>query len=186
MSGVHVLRGPMAEPPALAEPAIPLRLHIATDPDDEVVNTKFPAGRVPYARKCLSLGDRAYIALSDDDIVGWSWIAFRSHRDPSTGLRIRLDPGDAYSYDSWVHAEHRKNRVFQFLFSSIYDDLRLHHDKKRMVGYVLIGNEGALKASAPYGLSEVQTVRTVHALGRWGLQLPFSDRPRRGPCSRQG
>lgn len=183
---VHVLRGPIGEPPPLPDPRHQLSLHIATDPDDEVLRRSLPAKRLPYAKGCLSRGDRAYLAFAGGELAGWSFIALRSHRDPSTGLRIRLDPGDAYSYDSWVNSTFRDRGVFRFLFGNAYIDLRANGLASTMVGYVLGSNEAAFRASAPFGLSRVQEVSIVQVMGRWGAQVPFSERPRRGPVSRKG
>ncbi len=59
-------------------------------------------------------GDVGFVAAVDDRFAGWIWLSRLSHRDPWSGLHIRLASGEAYAYALWVAPEHRPKASPQF------------------------------------------------------------------------
>jgi RimJ/RimL family protein N-acetyltransferase len=109
-----------------------------------------------------------------------------SHRDPWSGLRIRLAPDELYSYDLWVNAPYRRSGVGCHLFRA--DIREAVHDPtlNRVYGFVDKRNEPMQKVVRGVGFETAQTVKYARILKRFAVPVPFSDHPRFGPFSRRG
>lgn len=184
LDAVLVLAAPVRPAPELGRPTVPLEIHRTTDPDDALLRRGMTGARRRYARVCLARGDVAFVAVVGEDVVGWVWLARRSHRDPSTGLWIGLGPADAYTYDGWVVEGHRRHGVFHALYSAVFDDLHDSGGATRVLAYVLRSNTAVRRAVAPYGFVQIQMASFVDVFVRFGFRLPLSARPRRGPLTR--
>lgn len=173
---------PIPTPPP---PEIPLEIVHVNNSADPVLECGIPARRLAYARECLELGDFATIAVSEGTVVGWVWAASRSHRDPTTRLRINLAPGEVYIYDAWIVEPHRRHGVFQMMYTAMCNELFERQLAKRIVCYVLKSNPAIQQAILPFGFEQVQQTKFLTILIRYGFQIPLTARPRHDePLSR--
>lgn len=165
--------------------SIPLEIKRVTDSSDPLLAQAMSSGRLRYARRCLDLGDTALIAVSNGVVAGWVWETSRSHRDPSTRLRVNLLPGELYHYDGWVVDAYRQHGVFQHVYSVLSNSAADRDDGHRIVTYIYQSNRSIRRALVPFGFEPVQQIRLVVLLVRYAFPLPFTTRPRRGgPLSR--
>lgn len=131
--------------------------------------------------------DTGYLAVADGEFAGWIWLSRTSHRDPWSGLRIRLAPGEVYSYALSVPEKFRPRGVAAALIAQLLSDVRADSEVKRVYGWVDRRNrKSAFLLRMVFGYKPIQTLLRVHFLRRWGGQVPFSDRPPYGPLSRRG
>jgi ribosomal protein S18 acetylase RimI-like enzyme len=146
-----------------------------------------PRNRWKALEANLARGDRGYLATVDGRFAGWIWVSRRSHRDPWSGLRIRLAPDEAYTYGMWVDPLYRAVGLAASLVAAMLEDLRGDPDVELVYGWVDARNrQSEMLLRIVFGFTHVQTVRRVHLLRRLGWQVPRSDEPRFGPLSRRG
>ena len=143
-----------------------------------------PAHRHRAMDRFLARGDNGYLALVEGRYAGWIWLSRVSHRDPWSGLRIRLAAGEAYAYALFVAPEHRPDGVAAVLMNAMLSEVRDDPALTRVYGWVDRRNRESQMMMRMLGFKPVQQVKRLHLLSRIGLQVPRSDRPRRGPVSR--
>ena len=146
-----------------------------------------PPGRRRAMRTFLARDDRGYLVCVGGRLVGWVWLSRTSHRDPWSGLRIRLASDEAYTYALWVDPAYRPLGVAANLMATVLSDAQANPSIARVYGWVDRNNrESQMMLRVLFGFREVQRVRRVHILRRLGWKLPGSDRPAFGPLSRRG
>jgi GNAT superfamily N-acetyltransferase len=137
---------------------------------------------VPFHRR----GDSGFVASVDGRFAGWLWVSRVSHRDPWSGLRVRLAPNEAYAYALWVEPEFRPKGLARVLVVSMLMDVAADPSVDQVYGWVDKRNRQSEMLLRLLGFVDVQTVRRVHILRRIGWQVPRSDRPPFGPFSSKG
>jgi len=145
-----------------------------------------PEERHRDVRKFFARDDVGWIARVDSRFVGWIWLSRISHRDPWSGLRIRLAPDEAYAYALWVEPELRPAGVAAVLMSSMLREVHEDPALVRVHGWVDSRNRESQALMRMSGFRAVQHVKRVQLLRRIGTQLPRSDKPAFGPLSRVG
>lgn len=137
-------------------------------------------------RPFLRRGDTGVLAVRGDRAVGWVWLSTASHRDPWSGLRIRLAADEGYVYDLWTDPVVRQLGLGRALLGSILahaqDDLRL----SRVYGFVDQRNRDSEVLLRLLGYTDVQALQRVHVLRSTGWMRRGSDRPPFGPMSAHG
>jgi ribosomal protein S18 acetylase RimI-like enzyme len=183
--GVHDLdvlgRSCLVPPPAVgADPR--LVLHRITDPDDPLLLT---CG--PRSRRRLLAGDVAFVATVDGQLAAWTWVS----RQPVvhcrwSGLHFRLAPHEAYIYDLYTFPDFRHTKAGAFVVRGLVEDARRTGEFDWVFGYVMRENRPSqLMLRLMLGFEQVQVVKDLQVLSRFGVQLPFTEDPRTGPVSRQ-
>lgn len=84
------------------------------------------------AERSLVRGDQGYLATIDGDYARRIWASRASHRDPRSGLRIRLAPGEAYAYAIEVDARYRPLGLAAALVATTLSDLREAEEVRRV------------------------------------------------------
>jgi GNAT superfamily N-acetyltransferase len=146
-----------------------------------------PADRRARVRSFLARGDVGYVAIVDGRFAGWIWLSRTSHRDPWSGLWIRLAADEAYSYAMWVLPEYRALGVAGVLVSRLLCDARRDPALRRVYGWVDRDNrQSQTLLRLVFGFVQVQELKRIRLLSRVGFKLPRSDRPPFGPLSATG
>jgi GNAT superfamily N-acetyltransferase len=154
--------------------------------EDRTARQLVPQSRFKVVDSYLARGDRGYVATVGDRFAGWIWRSRVSHRDPWSGLHIRIAPDEAYAYAMWVEETHRQLGLGGVLMSRLLYDVRDDPTISRVYGWVDQRNrEMQVLLRLMYGFTPVQRVLRAH-LPRVGWQVPWSDEPRFGPVSRVG
>jgi hypothetical protein len=126
------------------------------------------------------------VATVDDRFAGWMWLSRTSHRDPWSGLHIRLAPDEAYAYAMRAEKADRHLGIAAVLVSRLLSDVRGDRAISRVYGWVDRRNrESQTLLRMMFGFKQVQRVRRLRTL-RIGWQVPWSDDPKFGPVSRVG
>ena len=145
-----------------------------------------PKSRSKAVDSFFARGDQGYVATVGDRFAGWVWLSQVSHRDPWSGLRIRMAPDEAYAYAMRVEKADRELGVAGVLMSRLLSDARSDRQLSRVYGWVDRRNrEMQLMLRMMYGFTQVQRVWRASA-PRIGWQVPWSDNPKFGPVSRVG
>jgi GNAT superfamily N-acetyltransferase len=145
-----------------------------------------PESRSKVVDSFLERGDQGYVATVGDRFAGWVWLSRVSHRDPWSGLHIRIARDEAYSYAMWVEKADRELGIAGVLMSRLLSDVRSDAAISRVYGWVDRRNrEMQLMLRMMYGYTQVQRVWRAH-IRRIGWQVPWSDDPKFGPVSRVG
>jgi ribosomal protein S18 acetylase RimI-like enzyme len=185
-----------------------LRIDVSGDPDERFPKLDPPAGVTtqifedladPALRRILPpdrvrlLPERArrkdvfLVVFVEGEPAGWVALARESHRDPWSGLRVRLAPDEIYAYDLWVHARYRRSGAARYLAQ---ETLRYAAADPALTVLLCWTDEDNVPAQTlmrkAFGLSQLQKARYARVLDRFGVPVPFSDRPRFGPFSRRG
>jgi GNAT superfamily N-acetyltransferase len=154
--------------------------------EDLAARDVVPKSRSKALDSFLSRGDQGYVATVGDRFSGWVWLTRVSHRDPWSGLHIRLARDEAYAYAMRVEKADRELGVAGVLMSRLLSDVRNDQAISRVYAWVDRRNrEMQLMLRMMYGFTQVQRVWRVSA-PRIGWQVPGSDKPRFGPVSRVG
>jgi hypothetical protein len=145
-----------------------------------------PESRSKAVDSFFTRGDQGYVATVGDRFAGWVWLSRVSHRDPWSGLHIRIAPDEAYAYAMRVEKPDRELGVAGVLMSRLLSDVRNDRVISRVYGWVDCRNrEMQLMLRMMYGFTQVQRVWRASA-PRIGWQVPWSDNPKFGPVSRAG
>ena len=144
-----------------------------------------PDERRAVARRFRKRGDTGYLALVDGRFGGWIWLSRTSHRDPWSGLRIRLASDEAYACALWVLPEVRPLGVGAMLLTAILTEVRDDPALERVCTWVDKRNRESQILLRLMGFVQVQRVKRVRLL-RFGLQLRGTDKPAFGPVSTSG
>ena len=145
-----------------------------------------PPSRSKAVDSFLTRGDQGYVATVGDRFAGWVWLSRVSHRDPWSGLHIRIAPDEAYAYAMRVEKADRELGIAGVLMSRLLSDVRNDRAISRVYGWVDCRNrEMQLMLRMMYGFTQVQRVWRASA-PRIGWQVPWSDNPKFGPVSRVG
>jgi ribosomal protein S18 acetylase RimI-like enzyme len=183
---VDIVRRETAQQPPAVRTGAEFVLHRATSAEDPLL-LRAPVGarrfrRVPAA---VVRGDVAYVATVDVQVVGWIWVSRVSHRDQWSGLRFSLTPAECYAYDLWSLPQYRTLGVGAFLLAGLLQDLAEDPTLQWVYGYVDRANtRNQLLLRMVFGFRTVQAVKHICMLDSRGWQIPFTDRPPGGPCSR--
>jgi GNAT superfamily N-acetyltransferase len=155
-------------------------------PEDLGVRELVPKTRSKAVDSFLSRGDQGYVATAGDQFAGWVWLSRVSHRDPWSGLHIRIARDEAYAYAMSVEKADRELGIAAVLMSRLLSDVRSDRGIGRVYGWVDRRNrEMQLLLRMMYGFTQVQRVWRAHGPRR-GWQVPWSDDPKFGPVSRVG
>ena len=137
-------------------------------------------GRRRYAAKGFARGDCVLIALREGELVGYVWHAFKSHRDPTTGMQAWLAPYECWAYDIWVAPDHRRTRLGRVISHGVLAEA-IRQGAAIFYAAAHSENRASMAIQRMAGLREVQTFRSIQVLEeRVGLQIGAS--PRRRPC----
>jgi len=145
-----------------------------------------PRERHSRVRTFLLRDDEGFVGLVDGRFAGWVWLSRASHRDPYSGLRIRLAPDEAYAYALWVAPGDRPHGVAAVLMTAMLTAVAEDPSLSRVYGWVDQRNRESQVLLRLLGFKRVQEVRRFHLLHRFGRALPASARPPFGPLSRDG
>ena len=155
-------------------------------PEDPGAREVLPKSRSEVVDSFFARGDEGYVATVGDRFAGWVWLSRVSHRDPWSGLRIRIARDEAYAYAMWVEEADRDLGIAGVLMSRLLSDVRSNRAISRVYGWVDHRNrEMQLMLRMMYGFTQVQSVWRASA-PRIGWQVPWSDKPKFGPVSRVG
>jgi hypothetical protein len=172
-----------------------LVLHRVTSLSDPILNAPGMYARRPRGMAGrFERGDVAYIATVQGEVAAWVWLSRVSY--PTGVLRIRLAPGDCYMYDLWAFPEYRKLGAGGFVMSGLLRELynesiELHGafgevDERWVYGYIDRPNlPSLLLHRIVLGCTLVQSVKHLQILNCFWWQIPFTDKPPSGPCSRK-
>lgn len=172
-----------------AKPIRPRQARVALEVDriaGEDALGILPADRHARTRAFLARGDEGLVGRVDGAFAGEVWLSRASHRDPYSGLRIRLADDEAYAYALWVEPEHRPHGVAAVLMTAMLQVVADDPVLSRVYGWVDQRNRESQVLLRLLGFERVQEVRRLHVLHRLGCALPGTARPRYGPLSRRG
>jgi len=145
-----------------------------------------PRGRWARTQRFLARADVGYIAHADGRFVGEIWLSRISHRDPYSGLPIRLASDEAYAYALWVDPEVRPHGVAAVLMTTMLKAVRDDPALTRVYGWVDTRNRESQMLLRLLGFSQMQHLKRLHVLHRVGRPVPRSTTPAFGPLSRAG
>ncbi len=145
-----------------------------------------PAEHAGQAGPFVARGDQGFAAVVDGRFAGWIWLSRTSHRDPWSGLNIRLAGDEAYAYALWVDPEFRPKGVARVLMVAMLTAVHADPALTRVYGWVDQPNRESQMLLRLLGFKDVQSVKRVMLLDRFGRALPRTDRPAEGPLSRHG
>ena len=131
-------------------------------------------------------GDHGFVAMVEGRYAGWVWISRQTHRDPWSGLTIRLGADEAYGYALWVPEAFRPLGVPRALMLRMLGEVHEDPALSRLYAWVDKRNRESQMLLRLLGFKDVQQVTWARALGRFGWQVPRSDKPRFGPVSTDG
>jgi GNAT superfamily N-acetyltransferase len=146
-----------------------------------------PARLYADAERFVGREDRGFAAVTGDGaFAGWVWMSRRPHRDPWSGLTIRLAPDEAYGYALWTPPELRPKGVARALMITMLHEVYADPSLARLYGWVDRRNRESAMLHRLLGFKDVQEVKRARVLNRFGMKVPRSDRPRFGPLSKDG
>jgi ribosomal protein S18 acetylase RimI-like enzyme len=184
---VDIVRRQTAQAPPALRAGASFTLHRVTSAGDPLL-ARAPIGarRRRQIPATVARGDVAYLATVDEQVVGWVWLSRVSHRDRWSGLRFHLTPAECYAYDLWSLPAYRALGVGAFLMAGLLHDLAEDPTLDWVYGYVNRANApNQLLLRMVFGFRTVQVVKHLSVLNAVGWQIPLTDRPPRGPCSRR-
>ena len=179
-----VLAWEATKAPRPARAQVEVELVEVDTPED--VRRVAPARHADEAQAFTARGDHGFAALVDGRYAGWIWLSRESHRDPWSGLRIRLAADEAYAYALWIEPDFRPKGVARLLMVAMLTSVHADPALSRVYGWVDRENRESQMLLRLLGFKNVQSVRRVMLLERFGRALPRTDRPPSGPLSRHG
>jgi RimJ/RimL family protein N-acetyltransferase len=164
-----------------------LEMHPVTTSDPGRWREFVPQAQWRTVERCLERGDRGCFAVVDGNYAGRIWLSRTSHRDPWSGLRIRLAPDEAYTFAMQAVPRYRRLGVAAAVVARMLSDLQQDGDIQRVYGWVDTRNrESMVLLRMVFGFTGVQTAKRAHLLRRIGWQVRGSDEPSFGPLSHTG
>jgi GNAT superfamily N-acetyltransferase len=162
---------------------VPVDLHRLDRSDQSGLLPRALHSRV---RRFVARGDEGFVAHVDGRFSGWVWLSRVSHRDPYSGLLIRLAPDEAYAYALFVEPEDRPHGVAAVLMTEMLRAVADDAELTRVYGWVDQRNRESQVLLRLLGFERVQEVRRLHVLHRFGRAVPRTAHPAYGPLSAAG
>ncbi|HEY0753686.1 MAG TPA: GNAT family N-acetyltransferase [Ktedonobacteraceae bacterium] len=110
------LDGPL---PAAVEPEQPATFLQASLEDSAELAVAMGLDDIEPVLQRFARGCQCHITRINGQLVGYGWITFAEERIGSLGLRVRLQPGEAYIWDCATLAAYRGQRLYPALLSSM-------------------------------------------------------------------
>ena len=173
----------MAKPVRPRQARVPLEVRRLVTADQAVL---VPPARRSRVRTFLGRGDEGFVGHVEGRFAGWVWLSRVSHRDPYSGLRIRLAADEAYAYALWVEPEDRPQGVAAVLMTAMLTAVADDPALTRVYGWVDQRNRESQMLLRLLGFERTQQVRRLHLLHRIGRPLPWTVEPPYGPLSKAG
>ncbi|HET8672118.1 MAG TPA: GNAT family N-acetyltransferase [Thermoleophilaceae bacterium] len=181
VSGDPDERFPKLDPPA------GVTTQVFEDLADAALTRALPPDRLRLLPERRRRGDVFVVVFVDGEPAGWVALARQSHRDPWSGLRVRLASDEIYAYDLWVHAHYRRSGAARYLAQETLRYAAADPVPKVILCWTDEDNVASQTLMRKVlGLTQVQKARYARVFDRFGVPVPFSDRPRFGPFSRRG
>ena len=137
-------------------------------------------------RKRLQNGDAVSIGFVEEEAVAYTWATFKEGEVSELGLKLRLEPGEAVQYDTFV-APRWRGHGFQFALNvPILNDAR-EQGYKKTIAWVHVLNTRSFKNQVRSGKRVVQKVISIRIPGLkrpWLIRLPGALRSRLTPPER--
>ncbi|HUE27905.1 MAG TPA: GNAT family N-acetyltransferase, partial [Solirubrobacteraceae bacterium] len=147
----------------------------------------FPRERWADVGRSLARGDEGYLSVIEGRAAAAVWVSYVSHRDPWSGLHIRLAKEEAYTYGLQADPSHRRLGTGAAVVAAMLSSLQERGAIDRVYGWIDERNrESQALLRMVFGFTQVQTVKHARVLDRVGWQVPGSDRPSYGPVSHSG
>ena len=175
----EALKAPRAARAQLEVELVELR---TTEDVERVTPPEHAAQAIPFVER----GDQGFAAVADGRFAGWIWLSRASHRDRWSGLNVRLAADEGYAYALWIEPELRPKGVARVLMVAMLSAVHTDPALTRVYGWVDRQNRESQMLLRLLGFKNVQSVKRVMLLDRFGRALPRSDRPAEGPLSRHG
>lgn len=142
----------------------------ATDP---LVSSVVDPAFAPLCEEAFARGDVLHLAVGDGAVLAWRAVTLQSHVESDLGLRIRLAPGEAYSYALWVDPDMRGRHVGEFLVVESLHAMAATLSAKTALLAIDRHNTPASGLMSKLGYHPVDSVRCVRVLGH-GHELAFT------------
>ena len=161
-------------------------IRVFEDMNDPALRDFLPDSRADLLPVRAARGDTCMVVFVEAEPAGWLFLARATHRDEWSGLRARLAADEIYCYDLWMKSEYRRTGAAVYLARFMLRWVAYKPGLARLYCWVDRENRPSQKLCRGLGLSDCQRVSYARVLGRLGVPVPFSDRPRFGPFSRRG
>jgi ribosomal protein S18 acetylase RimI-like enzyme len=125
-------------------------------------------GRFGHSRATLEArlgrGDRAYVMLEGDELLGYVWFRGGLYDDDGLGIRFRMEPGEVWLYDAMVARGRRGRGLYATLLRAAAAALG-NEGLARIWVAVESANRNSLEAHLRAGAEPLHTLHLVRALG---------------------
>ena len=155
--------------------------HVGDESDDDW-RVAFGADRAESLRQQLSRGDACYAAWTGNSLASYLWISRTPHRDPYSGIRINLQPGEAYIYDVRTAVYAQRTGLARLLIERALAEME-STGISAVHAVVDTWNTASLRLFESFGFESSGSVSSARILGRYALQIPATARPRTSLCS---
>lgn len=155
--------------------------HVGEESDDPQWRVAFDPKNFESIRQQFSRGDTFYAAWIGDSLASYLWVSTTPHGDPYSGIRINLRRGEAYIYDVRTFAEAQRKGLARLLIQHALEEMG---PTKITAVHAVVdnGNTASLRLFESFGFESSGSVSSARILGRYGIQIPGSARPRTSLC----
>lgn len=110
-------------------------------------------------------GDRAWIEVGGEGLVGYCWFTRGDYHDEATGLAFPAHPDEVWLYDAMVHREQRGRGIYPRLLAGAAHQLGREGTQGIWI-IVEALNRNSIRAHEAGGAMVRQAIRAVTLLGR--------------------
>ena len=114
--------------------------------------------------KRFTIGDYCFIAIINEQIVGYEWFCAADHHIEDRYYRIAIPPDAIYTYDAYILPEYRNTGIW-LKFHEQLIELMNELGKKIVITMIDYGNEPSMKSHIRYGYHPVRRVLSLNILG---------------------
>ncbi|MFO0687467.1 MAG: GNAT family N-acetyltransferase [Myxococcota bacterium] len=110
-------------------------------------------------------GDRAWIMVEGDRLVGYCWFTQGDYHDEATGLAFPSHPGEVWLYDAMVHRDQRGRGIYPRLLAGAAR--QLGREGVRGIRIIVEAlNRNSIRAHEAGGAVVREAIRAVTLFGR--------------------
>ena len=114
--------------------------------------------------KRFTIGDYCFIAIINEQVVGYMWFCAADHHIEDRLYRIEIQPDAIYTYDAYILPEYRNTGIW-LKFHEQLIELMNELGKKMVITMIDYGNEPSIKAHQRFGYYPVKRVLSLKIFG---------------------
>jgi len=126
----------------------------------------FEVTEATSSQQRLREGGMVCVAVRENRIASYCWVAFEKAHIGEIGRDIRIRPDEVYLYDAFTLSAFRGRGLYPTILSSILRHVQERRKFQRAMIFTLLSNQASIRGIERCGFHFFQVVTAIQLLGR--------------------